>query len=135
LATKQKKDYSMRGFLIGAVFLLFTGCSGPKGEVLENGNQTGSLFRAISEGELKKVERLVESGVDINGTIGEGDQRVTPLIAALVLHKDDIAAYLVERGADVRQFSHFYSTEDYARHTYASGSPALKAILNKKVAE
>lgn len=115
----------MRRAAITAVFVLLCGCS----------NKTDTLYQAISRGSLPEVQALVESGVDVNTTIGEGDQRVTPLIAALVLQKEEIATYLTSRGADVRQFSHFYSTEDYARHLYPSGSPALKAILNKKVAK
>ena len=58
------------------------------------------LHFAINSGELQKVERLIESGVDLNFAAPSNGQ--TPLVLSVLSQHVDMAAALVKAGADVR---------------------------------
>jgi len=58
------------------------------------------LHFAINSGELQKVERLIESGVDLNFAAPSNGQ--TPLVLSVLSQRVDMAAALVKAGADVR---------------------------------
>ena len=60
---------------------------------------TSALFWAASEGRLGAVKSLVEAGADMNTQVGDYGQ--TPLAEAVGNNKNDVASYLVEKGADV----------------------------------
>jgi len=58
------------------------------------------LHFAINSGQLASVERLIESGVDVNFAAPSNGQ--TPLVLSVLSHRVDMAAALVKAGADVR---------------------------------
>lgn len=57
------------------------------------------LHFAINSGDLAKVEYLIESGVDVNFAAPSNGQ--TPLILSVLSQRIDMAAALLEAGADV----------------------------------
>jgi len=57
------------------------------------------LHFAINSGNLAKVERLIESGVDLN--FGAPSNGQTPLILSVLSQHVEIAAALISAGADV----------------------------------
>ena len=58
------------------------------------------LFNAVINGNLDMVKALVEAGADINFKGGNGDLTgLTSLMAATATGKEDVARYLVSRGA------------------------------------
>ncbi len=61
-----------------------------------------TLTRASGRGDLKSVRRLLDKGVDVNGKEPAQGARVafTPLTAAIDADFPDVAALLLERGAD-----------------------------------
>lgn len=62
------------------------------------------LFNAVINGNLDMVEALVEAGADINFKGGNGDLTgLTPLITAAATGKEDIARYLISRGAKLNE--------------------------------
>lgn len=70
-----------------------------KGEFMaENQNPTQELFRAIENGDVEQIARLVERGADVNAK-GSGD--FTPLHLAAQLGKTEVVDVLVQAGADV----------------------------------
>jgi len=58
------------------------------------------LHFAINSGQLAKVERLIESGVDLNFAAPSNGQ--TPLVLSVLTQRVDMAAALVRAGADVQ---------------------------------
>ena len=62
------------------------------------------LFNAVVGGNLEMVEALVEAGADINFKGGNGDLTgLTPLITAAATGEEDIARYLIRRGANLNE--------------------------------
>jgi len=59
---------------------------------------TDSLFKAVKEGSLERVKRLVDKGADVNLRAPSGS---TPLMYAADGNKIDIVRFLLTRGADV----------------------------------
>ncbi len=63
-------------------------------------SQEGSdLINAVAYQDLDKIKNLVESGVDIN--YQEESAGATALIMSAMYNFEDIARYLIEKGADV----------------------------------
>ena len=58
------------------------------------------LHFAINSGQLASLERLIESGVDLNFAAPSNGQ--TPLVLSVLTQRVDMAAALVNAGADVR---------------------------------
>jgi len=58
------------------------------------------LHFAINSGQLANVQRLIESGVDLNFAAPSNGQ--TPLVLSVLSQRVDMAAALVKAGADVR---------------------------------
>ena len=58
------------------------------------------LHFAINSGQLAKLERLIESGVDLNFAAPSNGQ--TPLVLSVLSQRVDMASALVKAGADVR---------------------------------
>jgi hypothetical protein len=83
-------------------FGLGTGTGGPwrarLGDAIESPEQLlrGQLRWAITHGMLARVRLLVSHGVDILAPFGDG---ITPVARALTTGNEDVAAYLVARGA------------------------------------
>jgi len=57
-----------------------------------------AIHDAAKSGDLAKVQRLVVDGSDVNG---KGVNAETPLIVASLEGQDEIASYLLQRGANV----------------------------------
>lgn len=58
------------------------------------------LHFAINSGQLESVERLIESGVDVNFAAPSNGE--TPLVLSVLSQRVDMATALVSAGADVR---------------------------------
>ncbi|EHL31320.1 ankyrin repeat domain-containing protein [Legionella drancourtii] len=58
---------------------------------------TNAIFTAISCNDLKKVQELIDDGVDINC---RGEYLTTPLMLAVTKNRPDIVNYLIKNGAD-----------------------------------
>ena len=59
----------------------------------------GDLITAVAYQDLDKVKNLIEAGVDIN--YQEESAGATALIMSAIYNFEDIARYLVGKGADV----------------------------------
>jgi ankyrin repeat protein len=55
------------------------------------------LLHAAVSGDIESVRLLVAAGADVNQAAGDG---ATPLIVSIVKHHEDIALFLLEKGAD-----------------------------------
>lgn len=79
-------------------------------------NPEQELHLAIQENDRKKVEELLDSGVDINCLF----YAYTPLQHAIHLGFEDLGLYLIERGADI-----------YKQHNKSDASPLEGAVKKK----
>ena len=70
------------------------------------GNEISPLQRAAMCGDLKTVKRLVEAGVELDHSYEQIDSPGTALGWAMYAENHDIAAYLIDRGADLQKVSH-----------------------------
>lgn len=79
--------------IIGIVFILLTSCS----------NSNNELYSAIAEGSFSDVEKIIETGVDINYKYknDRNESEHTALHYAVKYREFDIAKLLIEKGADV----------------------------------
>ena len=77
----------------GILFILLISCS----------NSNDKLYTAIAKGSLSEVEKLIESGVDINYKYknDRNESEHTALHYAVKYRKFDIAELLIEKGANV----------------------------------
>ncbi|HWB53743.1 MAG TPA: ankyrin repeat domain-containing protein [Tepidisphaeraceae bacterium] len=80
---------------IATVIFLVSGCSKP--------TPVQSLIDAAGRGNVAGCERLIKSGVPVNGTDGNGD---TALDWAIYYHHLDVIRKLIELGADVNHTDH-----------------------------
>lgn len=65
------------------------------------------MFEAIRKGDIKTVEKMLDSGFDVNATNAD---KMTPLHIAAIIGNLDIVKLLVNRGADV-------NAQDYVGYT------------------
>ena len=70
------------------------------------------LNKAVQEGDIKSVEKLIAKGKDVNAEDGQGNR---PLILAVKDGNKEMAELLIELGADINCFS------------YSDGSPLHSA--------
>lgn len=56
------------------------------------------LFEAIEKNNIGQIQNLINQGVDLNTRNARGD---TPLIAAILNGKEEIANLLIDQGADI----------------------------------
>lgn len=74
----------------------------------------GDLIKAARDGNLLEVKRLVSKGANINETIDDTENQITPLIAALVFENSDVAEFLIRSGANFHSSYSGYSASDIA---------------------
>jgi hypothetical protein len=67
------------------------------------GDLEQAFFTAIWNGRLRIVKAAVKRGADVNGVDGRSDGCPTALILALKGGRDEIAAYLISKGAQVNK--------------------------------
>ena len=94
------------------------------------GTDSGGIFDLARAGDAKGVEQLVAGGVDVNARDETGQ---TPLIAAALAGRDDVALFLVTHGADLMARTNKGMT---ALHAAAySGDKAIAEMLLKRGAD
>ena len=81
----------------------------------------GELFRAVVNGDTRKVEALLGDGVDPNEDLGDPGGELTPLLAAIVRGNDGTAALLLRHGASAYARFGGFSLEDFAIHKFGNG--------------
>ncbi len=74
----------------------------------------GELIRAVMKGEDGRILQLLNSGADINETLGSGPDLVTPLFAAIISRNKSAASILIRNGAALDPTYKGYSAEDLA---------------------
>ena len=57
------------------------------------------IFNTIKNGHIKKTKELVSNGKMLNAR--EAETKMTPLIAAIIYRKTEIAVMLIKLGADI----------------------------------
>lgn len=76
----------------------------------------GELTKAVIQNDSSRVARLLEMGADINENIGNAENRITPLIAAIALGSEPMANALLIRGASPLYAYGGYDAIDFADH-------------------
>ncbi|XP_056225521.1 uncharacterized protein LOC130164666 [Seriola aureovittata] len=71
---------------------------------MEVTSQQAPILQCICDNNLQELENLLKNH-DINEVYQESDDCITPLIAAVVNHKEDICAFLLKEGADPNKVS------------------------------
>jgi hypothetical protein len=64
----------------------------------------GLMTLAASSGDIVLVRKLVKAGADLDENIGDLQNKITPLLAALAHGHEDVALYLLEAGASPNSF-------------------------------
>lgn len=64
----------------------------------------GMITLAASSGDIVLVRKLVKAGADLDENIGDLQNKITPLLAALAHGHEDVALYLLESGASPNSF-------------------------------
>ncbi|MFC4740029.1 ankyrin repeat domain-containing protein [Flavobacterium ponti] len=82
------------------------------------------LCLAISKGDIATVKQIISYGIDVNDTTNRG---MTPLMYAAIYNQSEIAALLLEKGADVNMKDKSGSTA--LDHAKTSGSNEVIEIL------
>lgn len=102
--------------------LLATGCSSEKqtqqgtpdsATVQRSSIEKPSLSKAVALGNLAEVERLVRLGANVNENTGTPTDKITPLIIAAIKGREDIAQFLLAKGADPDDAYHGYTASDF----------------------
>lgn len=76
----------------------------------------GELTKAVIQNDSSRVSRLIEMGADVNENIGSEANRITPLLAAIVLGNEPLASALIIRGASPLATFEGYDAVDLADH-------------------
>ena len=90
--------------------------------VIEVYDDVTPLCKAISDGDVSLVEKIIEYGIDLNGTTHRG---MTPLMFAARYDNVEIIKLLVEKGADLK----IKDKNGFAALDHAISSGAKKAEL------
>jgi ankyrin repeat protein len=72
------------------------------------------LIKAVYEGDKKAVVELINAGANINETIGTEQNRITPLLTAIILENTEIARLLIQFDADLSVTYQGYKALEYA---------------------
>ncbi|KAI1325405.1 ankyrin repeat-containing domain protein [Xylariaceae sp. FL0255] len=72
---------------------------------VQNADGYVPLHCVINKTPLEQVKLLVRAGANLNITSNKG---VTPLVQSLVVRNEEVANYLIDRGADIRSASRRY---------------------------
>lgn len=88
----------------------------------------GELVLAAYNGNLGDVKELLARGSDIDENIGDEGKALTPLIAAIASNSQDVATYLVDRGAALSPSFEGYPTREMI---YLSDLPKLLDSLKR----
>ena len=108
----------MKKFSIGFLVIVTLFCVGyAAGDQKDVGNQ---FAVAIESGDLDAVKALVQGGANADTLIDYGEHKITPLMKACWDGEQEIAAYLIENGADVN------ATDD------AGETPIFSAIKRER---
>ncbi len=75
-----------------------------------------NIFEASAQGDLRRVEKLVKGGADVNSKSGENS--MTPLSIASSSGKLDVVKYLIDNGADINLAS------------FDGKTPLMHAVIN-----
>jgi ankyrin repeat protein len=117
----------MMGFLPMG-FLTVMGCTGAVTPISTSNETTSrtslsgrsemskSLYKAVAEGRSETVLKLLNQGAEVDGgpvAPGSTDQ-LTPLMAAIVMGKKEIASLLIHHGASASVAFHGYTARDFA---------------------
>ena len=89
-----KLSHLLRLLLLPIIFLVIFSCE--SGDKYDYGVD---LNRAIVDGDIQKVKKLLDNGADVNVRFA-GEDSLTPLFVAVFEEKPEIAALLLSRGAD-----------------------------------
>jgi ankyrin repeat protein len=76
--------------------------------------ETGELTVAAFEGDISKVKELLMSGAYINENIGDSNNQITPLLAALINNQDQVVQLLIDRGASTSPSFRYFNASDLA---------------------
>lgn len=99
--------------------------------VLDKFVRENDLRRAIEQEDRKKIEELLQAGVDINGRFCSGG--LTPLDVAVGMGKGDIIRYLVSKGANINQINVQGTTPLIQAFRQRRATPALiRTLLDLK---
>lgn len=77
-------------------------------------SRCGELLRAAADGDASRVQKLLAQGVDIDAGASRTTDTVTPLMAATLLKKNDVAQLLIVKGASFDPAFHGYTVRDFA---------------------
>jgi hypothetical protein len=103
------------------------GCSRPVGSPAKPTNDPrsasvpgrparGALTRAAARGDLREVQNLASLGADLNENLGDTNDQLTPLLAAVLSRQPEVAEWLVQQGASRIPTFGRYDAADFARH-------------------
>lgn len=82
-----------------AITLFFLGCKNEDKKTTSINSDQFDIFTAVGSGDLKLVQNLIRSGVDIN--VREPLAKCSPLALSCVYGHDKITEWLIENGADI----------------------------------
>lgn len=121
-----------------APLALFISCGGGSVSISNEGRrclgqapQPGDVTRAVVANQFDCLKDLASQGADLNENTSTGNGAITPLMAAVVLQRKDIANYLIERGASVVPTFKSYGAKDFSFHLLGD-TDALTRLLRRK---
>jgi ankyrin repeat protein len=98
---------------------------------LEEASKTGNLTGATARGDLEKVRRLLQSGANANEDVGQGADSITPLMAAVILNRNEIGLELMNFGARADARFKGYSIREFANEVLSDGSALRKGVMQR----
>lgn len=93
--------------------------------------QKGDVVKAVLAGNIDQVVRLKSAGADLNENVGDTENAVTPLMAAIVSRKNMIALYLLDEGVSTQPTFYGYSAYAFALGILGDEDPLSKNLRFK----
>jgi|GEM_PF-5293310 len=96
-------------------------------EAAKSGNLTGAVVR----GEHEKVRTLLQSGANANEDVGQGADSITPLMAAVILNRNESGLELLNFGARSEARFKGYSIREFANEVLTDDSALRKGVMQR----
>lgn len=91
----------------------------------------GELLKAALRGNLELAEDLVSRGANVNENVGANGDDLNPLLAAIAKGHDDVALFLLEKGASTHASYGGYRAFEFSLKVFGPSHP-LTLKLGKR---
>jgi hypothetical protein len=92
----------------------------------------GDVVRAVMANDRERLRLLISRGADINENVGDSENAITPIMAAIVNRRTEIALELLDNGASMSPTYFGYSAQAFALGVLGDSHQISTAIRGKR---